>query len=202
MRVVNIAGPLTDPQAEAWRSVEAVPVALAPVALEAQPTAYIREAWKDRDYGQTSEARVQAASDGERLFLRVEWADDPVPNREFQDAVGAIFPTNGSGVLATMGTPEKPLAIWFWEDGRPGPLRLISSGPGIVAKEAADGLGANGALAGGNWSVVLSGPAVAAASHKVAFAVWNGSKQERAGLAAVSREWLPLEMEVGDARNH
>ena len=38
MRVAIIAGPLTDPAAEAWQSVEHVPVALAPVALEAQPT--------------------------------------------------------------------------------------------------------------------------------------------------------------------
>lgn len=195
MRVANIAGPLADPASEAWQSVEDVPVALAPVALEAQPTEYIREAWKDRDYGQTAEAHVKAASDGERLYLRVEWADDPAPNREFQDAVSAIFPTNGSGVLATMGTAEKPLALWFWEDGRPGPLRLISSGPGVVAKDRSDGLAATGKLVDGRWSVVLAGPADAGQKQKVAFAVWNGSKDERAGLAAVSREWLPLEME-------
>ena len=138
---------------------------------------------------------LKAASDGDRLYLRVEWADDPVPNHEFQDAVSAIFPTNGSGVLATMGDAEKPLALWFWEQGRPGPLRLISSGPGVVTKDATANLGANGVLANGRWSVVLSGPADVAQKRKVALAVWNGSRDERAGLAAVSQEWLPLEME-------
>lgn len=195
MNVTRIAGALADPAAEAWRSVDDVAVPLAPVALEAQPTEYIREAWKDRDYGQTAEARVKAASDGERLYLRVEWADDPAPNGEFQDAVSAIFPTNGSGVLATMGDEEKPLAMWFWEDGRPGPLRLLSRGPGVVAKESAGELAAKGVLEGGRWSVVLSGPAEAAAKRKVALAVWNGTREERAGLAAISQEWLPLELD-------
>ncbi|MBK6318490.1 MAG: hypothetical protein IPI33_04475 [Dehalococcoidia bacterium] len=195
MKVAKLTGALADPAAAAWQSVENVRVSLAPVALEAQPTEYIREAWRDRDYGQTAEAQVKAASDGDRLYLRVEWADDPVPNHEFQDAVSAIFPTNGSGVLATMGDAEKPLALWFWEQGRPGPLRLISSGPGVVTKDATANLGANGVLANGRWSVVLSGPADVAQKRKVALAVWNGSRDERAGLAAVSQEWLPLEME-------
>ncbi len=195
MKVAKLTGALADPAAAAWQSVENVRVSLAPVALEAQPTEYIREAWRDRDYGQTAEAQVKAASDGDRLYLRVEWADDPVPNHEFQDAVSAIFPTNGSGVLATMGDAEKPLALWFWEQGRPGPVRLISSGPGVVTKDATANLGANGVLANGRWSVVLSGPADVAQKRKVALAVWNGSRDERAGLAAVSQEWLPLEME-------
>ncbi|MCC6960165.1 MAG: hypothetical protein IT301_09995, partial [Dehalococcoidia bacterium] len=165
------------------------------VALEAQPTEYIRESWKDRDYGQTAEAQVKAASDGQRLYVRVEWADDSAPNREFQDAVSAIFPTNGSGVLATLGDTEKPLALWFWEQGRPGPLRLLSSGPGVVKKDPEANLGAKGVLADGRWSVVLSGPADVLQKQKLGLAVWNGSRDERAGLAAVSQEWLPLEME-------
>ncbi len=195
MKVTRLAGALTDPASPDWAAVEDVSVALAPVALEVQPTEYIRESWKNRDYGQTAEARIKAASDGDRLYLRVEWADDPAPNREFQDAVSAIFPTNGSGVLATLGDEDKPLALWFWENGRPGPLRLISTGPGVVRKDPEASLGASGVLADGRWSVVLTGPAAITEKRKVALAVWNGSNDERAGLAAVSREWLPLEMD-------
>lgn len=195
MKVAKLSGALADPAAAAWQSVQDVRVALAPVALEAQPTDYIRETWKDRDYGQTAEAQVKAACDGNRLYVRVEWADDPAPNREFKDAVSAIFPTNGSGMLATLGDAAKPLALWFWEDGRPGPLRLISSGPGVVTKDPEANLGATGALDGGRWSVVLSGPADVLQKNKLGLAVWNGSRDERAGLAAVSQEWLPLEME-------
>lgn len=195
MKVAKLSGALADPAGAEWQSVPDVRVPLAPVALEAQPTEYIRESWKDRDYGQTAEAQVKAASDGQRLYVRVEWADDPAPNREFQDAVSAIFPTNGSGVLATLGDAEKPLALWFWEQGRPGPLRLLSSGPGVVKKDPEANLGAKGVLADGRWSVVLSGPADVLQKQKLGLAIWNGSRDERAGLAAVSQEWLPLEME-------
>ena len=195
MKVAKLAGKLADPASAEWGSVDPVQVPLSPVALEVQPTEYIRETWKDRDYGQTAEAAVKAASDGDRLYIRVEWADDPKPNHEFQDAVSAIFPTNGSGVLATLGDDEKPLALWFWENGRPAPLNLVSHGPGVFRKEDGAGLAASGVLADGRWSVVLSGPAAISAKGKVALAVWNGSNDERAGLAAVSREWLPLESE-------
>jgi DMSO reductase family type II enzyme heme b subunit len=193
VKIAKLAGKLADPASAEWGSVDPVQIPLSPVALEVQPTEYIRETWKDRDYGQTAEAAVKAASDGDRLYIRVEWADDPKPNHEFQDAVSAIFPTNGSGVLATLGNDDKPLALWFWENGRPGPLNLIASGPGVFRKEDGAGLAASGVLADGRWSVVLSGPAAISAKGKVALAVWNGSNDERAGLAAVSREWLPLE---------
>ena len=195
MKVAKLSGALADPKWAGWSGVDGATVPLNPVALEAQPTAYVREAWKDRDYGQVAEGQVKAASDGERLYIRVEWPDDPKPNAEFQDAVSAVFPTNGSGVLATLGNAEKPLVLWFWEHGRPEALRLISRGPGVFRKDAADGVAASGVLSDGRWSVVLSGPASIGAKGKVGLAVWNGSNDERAGLAAVSREWLPLEMD-------
>lgn len=195
MKVAKLTGALADPSWAGWSAVANVTVPLNPVALESQTTAYVREAWKDRDYGQVAEGQVKAASDGQRLYLRVEWPDDPTPNGEFQDAVSAIFPTNGSGVLATLGDAEKPLVLWFWENGRPDALRLISRGPGVFRKDASDGVAAAGVLADGRWSVVLSGPAAMGQKGKVGLAVWNGSNDERAGLAAVSREWLLLEME-------
>ena len=195
MKVAKLTGALADPSWEGWSAVDSATVSLNPVALECQPTAYVRESWKDRDYGQVAESQLKAASDGDRLYLRVEWADDPAPHTEFQDAVSAIFPTNGSGVLATLGNAEKPLVLWFWENGRPDPLGLVSRGPGVFRKDANIGVGAAGVLADGRWSVVLSGPAAAGHKGKVGLAVWNGSNDERAGLAAVSREWLPLELE-------
>ena len=195
MKVAKLSGALADPKWAGWSGVDGAAVPLQPVALEAQPTAYVREAWKDKDYGQVAEGQVKAASDGERLYIRVEWPDDPKPNAEFQDAVSAVFPTNGSGVLATLGNAEKPLVLWFWENGRPEALRLMSRGPGVFRKDTADGVAATGVLTDGRWSVVLSGPAAIGAKGKVGLAVWNGSNDERAGLAAVSREWLPLEMD-------
>ena len=195
MKVAKLSGALADPTWSGWDQVDGTSVSLNPVPLDLQPTAYVREAWKDRAYGQTAEGQVKAASDGQQLFIRVEWPDDPRPNTEFQDAVSAIFPTNGNGALASLGDADEPLSLWFWENGRPDALSLSARGPGVFRKDGPDGVAANGALANGRWSVVLSGPAACANSGKLGLAVWNGSNDERSGLAAVSRDWLPLELD-------
>lgn len=198
MKVSKVSGGApADPGWPGWKDADSARVSLGPVPLDAQPTAYLKEAWKNRAYGTVAEASVAAASDGNKLYVRIEWADDATPNHEFQDAAAAILPTNGAGSLGTIGAEGKPLALWFWEHGRPGPLGLAASGPGLFEKGSSDGLAAAEALAGGRWSVVLSGPAAAAASGKLGVAVWNGSNEERAGLGSVAKDWLSLEFEGG-----
>jgi len=197
MKVAKVSAPaaeLADPAAAVWRGVPSESVSLAPVPLAAQPTEYIRQAWANKAYGRTSEAMVAAASDGQRLYLRLEWEDDEKPNGEFQDAVAGVFPADGDAPLATLGDANKPLAVWYWEPGRAGPLNLTARGPGVFHKDNSAALSANGALNERRWSVVISGPAAAAKAGKVGVAVWNGSNEERAGLAAVSRDWLKLEL--------
>lgn len=191
---VNAGADLANPASIAWASMKSEAVPLGPVALAAQPTEYIRQAWANKAYGRTSEAMVAAASDGQRLYLRLEWEDDEKPNGEFQDAVAGVFPANGDAPLATLGDASKPLAVWYWEQGRPGALNLAARGPGVFRKDNSAALSASGALNERRWSVVISGPAAAAKAGKVGVAVWNGSNEERAGLAAVSRDWLKLEL--------
>ncbi len=188
----NANGELADPASSAWSAVPAEVVSLAPVDLAKQATAYIREAWKDRKYGTTGSVSVAAASDGSDLFVRLEWADDEKPNGEFQDAAGVIFPAAAGSPVETLGSQDKAVGIWFWEQGRDAPLDLVSKGPGVVRKTGAE-LGAKAALANGRWSVVLRGPASAAQHGQVGVAVWNGSAGERGGLGAVTQQWIPLE---------
>jgi len=45
VKVAKLAGKLADPASAEWGSVDPVQIPLAPVALEVQPTEYIREAW-------------------------------------------------------------------------------------------------------------------------------------------------------------
>jgi len=195
MKIAKVSGgaSLADPTAPAWASVESVTVPLQPVPLDAQPTSYIREAWAGRPYGKTAQASLAAATDGDKLYVRLSWKDDERPNKEFQDAAAAVFADNGGGAISTLGDADKPVAMWFWENGRTGANSLISHGPGVVRKEAGSGLAAAGELAGGSWNVVFGGPLAAARSGKVGIAVWNGSNDERGGLAAVSRDWVSLE---------
>lgn len=194
MKVVTVPGGagLKDPGSDAWKAAGGQSVALGAIPLEKQPTAYIREAWAAKPYGQTPKVDVAAASDGERIYVRLEWADDVRPNGEFQDAAGAMF---GSGALATMGDESAPIDLWYWEHGRDEALNLSSRGPGVVRKQEASNIDARAVLADGRWSVVLSGPAASAASGRLGVAVWNGSNEERAGLGAISQDWLTLELD-------
>ncbi len=196
MKVARVdTAALADPAAAGWGGVSGERVALAPVPLEAQPTEYIRVAWADRPYGRTAEVAIAAATDGERLHVRLEWADDAEANREFQDAAGVLFPGGGGGSPSTLGSAEAPVALWYWEEGRPEPLSFTARGPGVFQKDAENGLAASAVLADGKWAVVISGPLAAAADGKVGLAVWNGSNEERAGLAAVSQDWVSLELD-------
>src|SRR5512140_2630578 len=191
--IKGAASELADPGSATWKSVAAETVSLGAVPLAAQPTAYIREAWANRAYGTTASANVAAASDGERLYVRIEWADDAKANGEFPDAAAAVFPTGAGSALATMGSATSPVGLWYWEQGRGEALNLTSRGPGVVRKDGEGMVAGSAGSANGRWSVVLSGPASAAAGGKLGVAVWNGTNEERAGLGAVSQGWLGLE---------
>ena len=168
-------------------------VALGAIPVSAQPTAYIREAWAKRPYASTSSARVAAASDGERLYVRIEWADDAKPNGEFQDAAAAVFPGAANGPIETLGSAAAPVGMWYWQQGRDEALNLTSHGPGAVRKDGEGAVAGSAESANGRWSVVLSGPVSAVKGGKLGVVVWNGSNEERAGLGAVSQGWLGLE---------
>ncbi|MEJ2132642.1 MAG: hypothetical protein P8Y95_13735 [Gammaproteobacteria bacterium] len=184
---------LVDPQSPVWESAESVTVPLAKVPVESQPNEYIRAAWADRGYGETEDAQLQALTSDGRLYVRVSWADDSRSNGEFPDAVAVIFGEGDS--LATLGRRNAPVELWYWEDTRAGPLAITSSGPGVFKRHDANGLEAESSLQDSRWNVVLCGPQEAAANGRLGVAVWNGSNDERAGLAAVSREWESLETE-------
>ena len=189
---------------------EPVEVKLGPVPLEAQPSAYVQAAWKDRPYGTTPSARVSAATTGDRLLLRVEWqAESPrtaiTDNNVFADACGALFPANGQNApLATMGNEAEPVISWYWRAGTDTPFVGEARGLGTVSRRASHTLSAAAAWASGKWAVVFQHPlgdaglkAAAGSSIPAAFAVWSGAANERAGLAAYSPEWLEITIPAG-----
>jgi len=195
MQVKRISGDLADPAAAAWDSAATETVGLAPVPLDAQPTEYIRVAWADRPYGKVGSADVAAAHDGERLYVRLQWADSETPNTEFQDAAGVIFPANGADApVSTIGGDGSPVRLWYWQANLDAARDLDARGPGVFAKRAEPAVDANASLADGRWSVVLSSGLDSGVS-RLGVAVWDGSNEERAGIGAVTPEWIPLEVE-------
>ena len=86
-------------------------------------------------------------------------------------------------VLATERSVAWPFAEWW--------SRLTTD------PTWATGVAAAAALDGGRWAVVLTGElsdVVPDGHARVGVAVWDGANEERAGLGAVSSEWIPLEI--------
>jgi DMSO reductase family type II enzyme heme b subunit len=191
-RTDNPAKDLIDPSAAAWRDLASEKVSLSPVPLEAQPNEYIRASRADRPYGKTAEASASVLGNGDRLFVRLEWQDDEQPNTEFGDSAAIL--TGKGKTIETLGSDAEPLNMWCWSSDRPAGQSLISKGPGVVEKNADVEVSTAANLGDGRWSVVLSGPIDQVADNRIGIAIWNGSNEERAGLAAVSG-WLSLDME-------
>ena len=190
---VSSASALEDPASAGWASVSGEKVSLGAIPAATQPTAYIREAWANRAHGTTASAEIAAATDGQRLVVRLSWADDAKANGEFPDGAAVVFPGAANSAVETLGSASAPVGLWCWQHGRDGALDIESRGPGAFRKQAADGIKATSALNGGRWAVVLSGPVSASKLGKLGVVVWNGSNEERAGLGAVSQGWLGLE---------
>ncbi len=212
MRVPEIADDALDPADDTWAAVPSEKVPLVPVPLEVQRNEYIRTAWRTRPYGRVGEVDVAAGQRGGRLFVRLEWDDSEEPNGEFLDAAGVFFPdADDTGPPLTIGTTGAPVRLWAWRDrtamqqALPATRELVATGPGAFRTagldvDAGDGDDRDGvrpdavsALSGGRWAVVIAGDlARAAAAGRMGVVVWDGSNEERAGIGAVSPDWVPL----------
>lgn len=202
---------LLNPAAPQWNKVPAEEIALRGVPLHLQPSRYIRTAWAGRPIGGVRTLRVQAAHNSRDIAFRLEW-QDTTENRDygdgsvFPDAAAVLFPLSEQAPLASTGTGDSPVALWYWRaTAAAGEAEeLIGRGPGVFER-AAEGLAQSRARwEDGSWSVVLAGPLDAKTAGaqlfrdgtaQAAFAVWEGSGQERAGLHSLSRLWQELDIE-------
>lgn len=222
MEAKRLTGALSDPGASAWGQASVEHVSLAAVPLAEQPSRYLRTTWADRPYGLVRDLQVQAAHDGESFYLRLEWSS---PTREaraaemnpfsnpiegpdgFPDAVAAMFPSGEDAQLDTKGSEQAPVEIWRWAEGMPevvedllasglGTLRPVAGGVDLQARSGADGP---------RWQVVFARPLISEQDSalrlapgegtRVAFAVWTGANQERAGIKSYSQRWIDLALE-------
>ena len=86
----------------------------------------------------------------------------------------------------------------------PAARALVASGPGVFRPFSEPdkpgpapidpALGAVSHREGPRWAVVISGVAASVADPgRLGVAVWDGGNDERAGIAAVTHEWIALE---------
>ena len=201
---------LLNPAAQQWAKVPAEEISLAGTPLSEQPSRYVRTAWAGKPVGAVRFLKVQAAHNGKDIAFRLEWADE-TENKDhgdgsvFPDAAGVLFPLNKDAPLESMGGPKAPVNAWYWRANLPEDegQNLIARGAGTVQETPKSFAQTRAHWADGRWQVVLARPLTIDGdgvhlspkqSTKVAFAVWEGSSQERGGLKSFSKHWLDLEI--------
>jgi DMSO reductase family type II enzyme heme b subunit len=202
---------LLNPAAQQWGKAPAEEISMAGTPLRNQPSRYVRAAWAGKPVGAVRFLKVQAAHNGKDIAFRLEWADE-TENRDhgdgsvFPDAAGILFPVNRDAPLENMGSAEAPVNAWYWRANLPEGegQNLIARGAGTVRETPKSFAQTRARWADGRWQVVLARPLAPdgdgvqlapKTSTKVAFAVWEGSRQERAGLKSFSKSWRELEIE-------
>ncbi len=210
-RVEAADSALIDPAGSEWRSAPATRLSLDPTPLISQPSIYIQAKWETTDYGATGDVSVQALHNDNGIFFRLQW-DDATENDDirdtdqFTDAAAVLFPVNEDAPLSSMGSADQPVNAWYWRPDMETPFSVTSMGTSLTRRTVDPSLRGNGAHASDAWAVVI-GRALQSAGDgyvqlaagetaKVAFAVWQGGNDERAGLKAVTLEWQPLELEA------
>jgi hypothetical protein len=188
---------LLDPAAAAWEQI-----ASRQVALNRTPPLYDTDPPADAEI---SSAEVRVARTEGKLIVHLAWQDatddqaviarppaTPPEQRRmkehseasnrFFDAAAVMFPSNlSTGVESPslqMGDSRLPVTIYYWNAAR-GPMLMNAQGRGTTQRSG-EGFPARGVYRGGVWQVTLQLPAVPN-GVPLAFAVWNGSQQDRDG---------------------
>lgn len=209
-KVTAEAKVLLDPAASAWDSVPAETIAMGGTPLAQQPSRYIRTAWSDRPIGSVRSLTVRAGHNGKEAFFLLEWRDNTqntdYVGRDFPDGAGILFPLKEDAPLKTMGSESQPVNAWFWRaDFEDGAKNITASGIGTVEESEKSSIAARAQWKDGTWRVVFARPLTVAGdqavaleagkSIKVAFAIWEGSSGERAGIKSFSKQWQELTLE-------
>ena len=204
---------LLDPGGAAWKQAAASTVVLSPTPLEMQPTDYVRVSWTSRPYGKASSMQVSSLHNGDQIFFRLVWQDDSQDVKiadinQFVDAAAVLFPLVEDAPLIGMGIKGKPVNAWFWRADWEQPKNVAAEGMGSTERRDDPALASRARHQRGRWDVIIARPLNGKSSPagtvtlqpgtttKVAFAIWQGANQERAGIKAFSPDWQELQIEA------
>ncbi len=203
---------LLNPGAAQWGRVPTEDLRMGGTPLHLQPSRYVRTVWAGKPLGAVRFLKVQAAHNGQDILFRLEWPDetknaDYGDGSVFPDAAGVLFPLNGDAPLQTMGSEQAPVNGWFWRasfaEGEA--QNIVARGLGTVEETQKSYVQARARWQDGRWQLVFARPLATDGAEgvqlaakkptKVAFAVWDGASQERAGLKSFSKQWRELAIE-------
>lgn len=199
---------LLDPMATQWTKLPAQRIALnrtprlydteAPSELEipyvdvrlarAEGKLLVQMTWKDATQDTAQIAKLPTAPTEGRPHKELTEATD-----RFFDSAAVMHPLRlspeGAWPSLQMGDANDPVSIYFWNSTR-GTARMQAEGRGTT-KRTGDTFSAEGIYRDGSWHLALQLDAIPA-GMPLAFAVWNGSQQDRDGRKYFTT-WLKLE---------
>ena len=200
------AAVLAEPDASVWEQAPSVKVTLVPAPAIMMPAT---SSWHGGPYGLLSALGFQALHDGDELALRLAWeAQSPVTAPDgsggdefFPDAAALMFPLHPAAPIF-MGAVGAPVCMWHWRADLVGSALInASEGIGTTRVLGESDVTVASRWSDGYWRVVFRrklAPAAAVdmqprfstdAMIRVGFAVWDGNRQERAGMKAFSPNW-------------
>jgi DMSO reductase family type II enzyme heme b subunit len=206
-RVANLAD-FPNPADPSWRGIPGTSVEMIPAPLGLQPNGYIIASWTDRPYGELELVDVASVHDGERLAVRLSWKKlrpDSGSGEGFPDSAALAFPVRGKPELMQMGSPDAPIHALHWQARKNAIRSVLASGIGSSRTGPDVGETITAGWSQGAWSIVFTRTLAAGGDgaklvpgegSQIGFAVWDGGNQERAGIKAVSADWLEFVVET------
>ena len=155
-----------------------------------------------------------AISDRDRLYIKLRWVDGnrntATRTNQFRDGAAVQFALSGGDATSyLMGSADMPVNIWYWKSDSNSAQNLGAGGFGstTILPEQSVSAASHYRLSrmekDNEWIVVMSRPLNAGGDYTVtldgtlqplAFAVWQGAKQQRDGSKRVSQGWIKLDM--------
>jgi len=156
------------------------------------------------------------ARTSDRFYVRLRWRDDTrdvvTQSNRFRDGAAVQFSLGDDATSYIMGTgPDEPVNIWYWRSDRAEVQNLAAGGAGsttMLENQPVSGEARYIERDGdpNEWTLVMSRPIPVSGDYEVsfrratipmAFAVWQGSEDQRDGLKSVSEGWILVEMVDG-----
>lgn len=193
-----------DAESTSWSSIRTESITLMPTPLGLQPKPYITTSWKDQPYGLTKQLSVACVHDDMQMAFRLQWnsaTQTMAQGESFPDGAAIALPVRGDPPLMLMGAESAPIHILQWQAGVPELRSVLISGIGSSRPGPAVRAIANARWAENSWTLVVTrdlrsggdiAPLEAGKPTRVGFAIWNGANSERAGIKAVSVDWVAL----------
>ncbi len=200
-------GALMDPAASVWQPIKSTALALEATPTGTQPTPYTRTSWKDRKIGAVPGVGVQAAHDGESIFVRLEWVDanenrSVEDNNVFPDGAAIVFPVKETAPIDTMGSETEPVNAWQWQANSERGRSVVAHGVGST-EPSTEAVDVAAVRSGDHWQVIISRKLAGAdgsvslnpgGASRFGVAVWEGGNGERAGFKGYTAKWTDIRL--------